>query len=444
MAENNPIGNLLVEAGIISIKTLERALEAQKASGKLLGTVLGEMGVVTEAEILEALNKQCNLRAIPQQSWTGSAAGKKPLGNLLVEAGIISVKTLERALAAQKKTDKRLGTLLNEMGVVTEEEILEALARQSNTSVPRQKGQSGPEASGKNQIGNLLVNAGIISVTTLERALNSQKRTGKRLGSLLSEMGIVTENEVLEALSRQCQIKVIRNFAQQQFPKELLDLIPARLALEKLIFPLKENHGMLAIATLDPFDRATFDLLAEKTGMKIYLALATRNDIFAAIQKHYAIGRWATTGSKKILLLDSSPIITKFLLFPLQKEGYEVIVANDGVDGLKLAFTHHPDLILCDQGMHRMDGYTFMHALQAHHETTGIPVILMSSKVSLNEEHRALKAGFIDFIGKPAMPIRVIVCIKKALALHGNKQRAATSNALPAGLSTPPHLSRRR
>lgn len=445
MAENNPIGNLLVEAGIISIKTLERALEAQKASGKLLGTVLGEMGVVTEAEIVEALNKQCNLRAIPQQSWTGSAAaGNKPLGNLLVEAGIISVKTLERVLAAQKKTDKRLGTLLNEMGIVTEEEILEALARQSNPSAPQRKGQTGPASSEKNPIGNLLVNAGIISVTTLERALNAQKRTGKRLGSLLSEMGIVTENEVLEALSQQCQLRVIRNFAQQQFPKELLDLIPARLALEKLIFPLKENHGMLAIATLDPFDRATFDLLAEKTGMKIHLALATRNDIFAAIQKHYAVGRWATGGRKKILLLDSSSIITKFLLFHLQKEGFEVIVANDGVDGLKLAFSHHPDLILCDQGLPRMDGYTFMHAMQAHPETTEIPVILMSSKVSLEEEHRALKAGFTDFIGKPAMPTRVIVCIKKVLARHGNKHRAATANDLPAGLPTPPHLSRRR
>src|SRR6266567_3747335 len=95
------------------------------------------------------------------------------------------------------------------------------------------------------QIGNLLVEAGIISVKTLERALQLQKGSGKRLGMLLREMGIVTEEEVLEALARQCNLRTVRNFAGHDFPKALLDLVPARLALEKLIFPLKQHERML-------------------------------------------------------------------------------------------------------------------------------------------------------------------------------------------------------
>jgi hypothetical protein len=55
---------------------------------------------------------------------------RKQLGDLLVEAGIITVKTLERALARQKGSGKRLGALLEEMGIITEDELIEALARQ--------------------------------------------------------------------------------------------------------------------------------------------------------------------------------------------------------------------------------------------------------------------------------------------------------------------------
>lgn len=356
---------------------------------------------------------------------------KKPIGNLLVEAGIISATTLERALDVQKKSGKQLGLLLNDMGIVTEAEIVAALARQNDAQTAPERSTTGPATAAKNPIGNLLVKAGIISVKTLERALEMQKKSGKRLGALLSDMGLVNEEEVLDALARQCNLRTIRNFAQQDFPKELFQLVPARLALEKLIFPLKHHQGMLAIATLDPFDLDTFNSLATRTGMKIYLALATRDDIFAAIREHYHVGKWATGGRKKILLIEPSRVVTDLLQAPLQKEGYEVLVAHDGVEGLKLAFTRHPDLILCDLGMPRMDGYMFMHALQAHPETTTIPVILMSSRVSTEEDHRALKAGFVDVIGKPAMPIRVIVCVKRALAFTDNKQQTGSANDSP-------------
>ncbi|HEX8960445.1 MAG TPA: response regulator [Geobacteraceae bacterium] len=277
----------------------------------------------------------------------------------------------------------------------------------------------------KVQIGNLLVEAGIISVKTLERALQVQHGSGKRLGTLLRDMGIVTEEEVVAALARQCQLRTVRNFADQNFPKELLDLIPARLALEKLIFPLKRHQGMLAIATLDPFDRATFDDLAEMTGMRIYLALATRDDIVAAIRRHYLVGRWATSGRQSVLLIDPSMVVTKLLQHALEKEGYELFVAHDGVEGLKLAFSCRPDLILCDLMMPRMDSYTFMHALKAHPDMAGTPVILLSGKFSCEEEQHALEAGFANFIAKPAMPIRVIVAVKRALAGCGTEDRAS-------------------
>jgi CheY-like chemotaxis protein len=268
----------------------------------------------------------------------------------------------------------------------------------------------------RKRIGKLLLDAGIISDKTLERALKIQKGSGKRLGTLLRDMGIVTEEEVAEALACQFNLSMVRNFAGHSFPKKLLDLVPARMAFEKMIFPLKFHENTLAIATLDPFDRETFAQLAQKTGMRIYLALSTREDILAAVEKHYRIGEMQASHRQKILLIDDSPVFVKVLGTALTKEGYEVLVAGDGLEGLKLALLHQPDLILCDLFMPRMDGYNFMLAKKEHYEIAGTPVILVTSKASLEEKGQALKAGFIDFIGKPVLPARAIARIQRALA----------------------------
>jgi CheY-like chemotaxis protein len=295
----------------------------------------------------------------------------------------------------------------------------------------------------RKQIGNLLVEAGIITVKTLERSLQMQNGSGKRLGTLLTEIGVVTEEEIAEALAKQCDLRTVKNFSGQPFPKELLDLVPVQLALEKLVFPLKHHEGMLAIATLDPFDRVTFECLAEKTGMKIYPVLATRDDIFSAIKKHYLKGKGEKSSRQKVLLLDPSPIVTKMLEPSLAREGYEVLVAHDGIDGLKLAYAHHPDLIVCDSMMPRMDGYHFMLALRAHPETTDMPVILLSAIASSEEERRALKAGFSDVIGKPAMPVRVLARVKILLSSLGSERHPVPHHALPVPLlEVPPWLRR--
>jgi CheY-like chemotaxis protein len=276
------------------------------------------------------------------------------------------------------------------------------------------------------------VEAGIISVKTLERALELQRGSGKRLGKLLGDMGIVTDQEVIEALARQCNLRIVRNFADQPFPQELLDLVPEQMALEKMIFPLKQHDRVLALATLDPFDSETFADLSRKTGMKIYLALATREDIVAAIRKHYLKGEKLEDSRQKILIIDDSQVTTQVLDIALRKEGYEVLVGNDGIEGLKLAISNHPDLIVCDLFMPRMDGYAFMLALKTHADMAAIPVILMTAKASIEEEHNALKAGFIDFIGKPAMPMRVIARIKRTFAMMGNTQQAHLRDSPPA------------
>lgn len=275
----------------------------------------------------------------------------------------------------------------------------------------------------KKQLGTLLVEAGIITVKTLERALERQKGSGKKLGIVLEEMGVITEAELVDALARQFGFKTVKGFAEYSFPQSILCHVHEDMAVEKNIFPLKVQDGMLALAVTDPFDIATFDYLAKKTGMRILPVLGTRKEILAAISNHYLRGQEACSDRLKVLVVDDSQSVATIISVALKKEGYDVVEAGDGIEGLKLAMTGHPDLIICDSVMPRMDGFTMMRALRANQATSAIPVILLTSKASGEEEQKAFEMGFLDFIPKPVQPIRIVSRVKHAFELiHAMKR----------------------
>lgn len=271
--------------------------------------------------------------------------------------------------------------------------------------------------SDKKQLGNILVESGIITVKTLERALERQKGSGRRLGMVLEDMGVITEEELIAALAQQFGFRTVAGFAPHNFLWDILGLVPEDLAVRKLVFPLKQKEGMLAVATTDPFDSDTLDFLARKNGMKIIPVLATRKDIMDAVSRHYLGGKPVAGDKPKILVVDDSQAIATVIQTALLKEGYEVIVAHDGVEGLKKTITEHPDLIICDSVMPRMDGYALKAAVHGNPATSSVPIILLTSKASGEDEQKALETGFLDFIPKPVQPIRVVSRVKRAFEI---------------------------
>ncbi len=277
--------------------------------------------------------------------------------------------------------------------------------------------------SQKKQLGELLVEAGIITDKTLERALVRQKGSGSRLGTVLEEMGVITGEELASALATQFGMKLVRRIRGNLFPRELFDLIPADQALQKTIFPLMAKDGVLALAVANPFDSDTFDYLAKKLGMKIVTAIAPTEEIIAAIKEYYLEEEAPKQFAQRLVLVveDSQPIAT-VVQVALEKEGYSVIQGHDGIEGLKLALEQHPDLIICDSVMPRMDGFGMLRALKGNQVTASIPVILLTSKASPEEEQKALAAGFHDFIAKPVQPIRIVSRVKRAFELLANQR----------------------
>jgi CheY-like chemotaxis protein len=332
----------------------------------------------------------------------------KQLGDILVNAAIISPKTLERALERQKKQGLRLGQVLEEMGVITEQELIEALEKQ----------QSPFSDSGcKRKLGDLLVESRLISETTLERALAKGKSEGKRLGQVLEEMGVITEQELVDALGRQFNFKTISGIASHIYPKDLLVLFPVEFAMKRLVFPLKRKDMMLAVAITDPFDSETTELLTRITGLQVVPVIASRREILDAISKHYLHVTVNPEAGEMILVVEDSLTISTVIQAALVKEGFRVMLAKDGLEALKEAFTHRPSLVITDAQMPRMDGYGLLRAMKANPMTADVPVIMMTGKASTEEERAALEAGFIDFIPKPVQPMRICSRVKRALEI---------------------------
>lgn len=266
-------------------------------------------------------------------------------------------------------------------------------------------------------LGDILVESGIISQKTLERALVRQKEGKMRLGAVLEEMGVITEDELAEALGAQFNFKTVKSFINQSFSQELLDLLPSDFAMKKLVFPLKQKDSMLAVAITDPFDMDTIEMLTRITGFQIIPVISTRKEILNAVSRYYLKSAVGSESSDAILVVEDSTAVAAVIQAALIKEGYTVLLAVDGLEGLKMAISERPRLIVTDSVMPRMDGFGLMRALKVNPLTSEIPVIMLTSKASVEEEQRALEYGFIDFIPKPVQPMRVVSRVRRVLEL---------------------------
>ena len=115
----------------------------------------------------------------------------------------------------------------------------------------------------------------------------------------------------------------------------------------------------------------------------------------------------------RILVIDDEAEIRKSLRMILEYEGYEVLEASSGADGLALAERETPDLVFLDVKMPGMDGLEVLQRIHALRET--LPVVVISGHASKEEVASAIKRGAIDFIEKPLGSERALVTVKNAL-----------------------------
>lgn len=100
----------------------------------------------------------------------------------------------------------------------------------------------------------------------------------------------------------------------------------------------------------------------------------------------------------KILIADDDPQIVRALRITLSAHGYEVVAAPDGAAAITLAGREHPDLVLLDLGMPKLDGVRVIEALRGW---TTAPIIVVSGRTGSGDKVDALDAGADDYVTKP-------------------------------------------
>ena len=102
--------------------------------------------------------------------------------------------------------------------------------------------------------------------------------------------------------------------------------------------------------------------------------------------------------SKKILVIDDDVVLLKILTERLTPQGFEVVTASNGREGLRLAYNNNPDLVIVDIMMPDLDGFAICERLR---EMSDVPVLVLSAVVSEEKVVRCFQKGADDFIQKP-------------------------------------------
>jgi pilus assembly protein CpaE len=128
----------------------------------------------------------------------------------------------------------------------------------------------------------------------------------------------------------------------------------------------------------------------------------------------------------KILVVDDDPNVQRLLRVTLKQEGFEVVVAGDGSEGLRLWETETPDLILLDVTLPKVDGYEVATRIRAA-EGTGkhVPIIMLTAEKEVEQKVRGLRAGADDYLVKPFHQAELLARMKSLVARFGARTGAA-------------------
>jgi DNA-binding response OmpR family regulator len=120
----------------------------------------------------------------------------------------------------------------------------------------------------------------------------------------------------------------------------------------------------------------------------------------------------------KILIIEDETVVGLNIRRILQAEGFEAIVAENGVAGVNLAVEQPPNLIICDILMPDVDGYEVLRRLQANSATVGIPFIFLTAKVERGDMRQGFELGADDYITKPFDAEELLRAIAARLNKH--------------------------
>jgi DNA-binding response OmpR family regulator len=120
--------------------------------------------------------------------------------------------------------------------------------------------------------------------------------------------------------------------------------------------------------------------------------------------------------SKKILIVDDEVDLVETVRFPLEMEGYHVLVSYNGEDALNQARKENPDLILLDLMLPKLDGYKVCRLLKFDDKYKHIPILMLTAKTQEKDKALGMETGANEYITKPFEMDDLLKKVKKYLS----------------------------
>ncbi|MEB3358679.1 MAG: response regulator [Synechococcales bacterium] len=134
-------------------------------------------------------------------------------------------------------------------------------------------------------------------------------------------------------------------------------------------------------------------------------------------------------GDRRILVVDDNPDLRNYVTAVLQKAGYQVATARNGLEGLQQVQAFAPQLILTDLMMPQLSGLELIEQLRQGEETKGIPIILLTAKADEETRIEGTERGADAYLSKPFNHRELLAEVRNLLALKENERRVAELNA---------------
>lgn len=125
-----------------------------------------------------------------------------------------------------------------------------------------------------------------------------------------------------------------------------------------------------------------------------------------------------STLKAKILVADDDPAIRELIRLNLEIQGYQVIIASNGVETVRKALSERPNLIILDILMPEIDGYEVMRLLKNSEETSNIPIIVLTAYASDAGALISWVEGAEGYLAKPFNPDELLMLVERVLASH--------------------------
>lgn len=140
----------------------------------------------------------------------------------------------------------------------------------------------------KKRLGEMLIESGLLTDEKLKEALVEQKKVGLKLGQYLTRQGIVNEQQIIDMLSQQLKIQ---KYHPDDFPLDinLVHLVPIEIAQKYLVAPLKKKGRLLTIAIVDPLDINTLDTIEVITNAEVEPVVCSEREVNSIINSLYGL-----------------------------------------------------------------------------------------------------------------------------------------------------------